>query len=178
MCIIIVRNVKCCLCKCFVFCDNVIHLVVHVCQNDQYTVGGTELFDTLADLVEHFKKKGIEEVSGAWVHLRQVSAITHDPQRRQQTWKYSRHNLRLTGWSQPRTPLVFPKCYVPLPHDCMSSKLLPFLSLSFFLFVCLSINGSLSPILSFPFSLCLYSSYICLCLPFYIYKYISFSLNG
>ncbi|XP_031431482.1 tyrosine-protein phosphatase non-receptor type 6 [Clupea harengus] len=42
-----------------------------MCQNDQYTVGGTELFDTLADLVEHFKKKGIEEVSGAWVHLRQ-----------------------------------------------------------------------------------------------------------
>ncbi|KAL2084910.1 hypothetical protein ACEWY4_020428 [Coilia grayii] len=42
-----------------------------MCQNDTYTIGGAETFDTLTDLVEHFKKKGIEEVSGAWVHLRQ-----------------------------------------------------------------------------------------------------------
>ncbi|XP_041963127.1 tyrosine-protein phosphatase non-receptor type 6 [Alosa sapidissima] len=42
-----------------------------MCQNDRYTIGGTDMFDSLTDLVEHFKKKGIEEVSGAWVHLRQ-----------------------------------------------------------------------------------------------------------
>lgn len=44
-------------------------------QNDQYTVGGLELFDTLTDLVEHYKRKGIEEISGNWVHLRQVWLI-------------------------------------------------------------------------------------------------------
>ncbi|CAB1334491.1 unnamed protein product [Coregonus sp. 'balchen'] len=30
-----------------------------------------EMFDTLADLVEHYKRKGIEEMSGTWVHLKQ-----------------------------------------------------------------------------------------------------------
>ncbi|XP_041708553.1 tyrosine-protein phosphatase non-receptor type 6 isoform X1 [Coregonus clupeaformis] len=42
-----------------------------MCQNDRYTVGGKEMFDTLADLVEHYKRKGIEEMSGTWVHLKQ-----------------------------------------------------------------------------------------------------------
>ncbi|KAJ8354955.1 hypothetical protein SKAU_G00225220 [Synaphobranchus kaupii] len=42
-----------------------------ICQNDRYTVGGSETFATLTDLVEHFKQKGIEEVSGMWVYLRQ-----------------------------------------------------------------------------------------------------------
>ena len=30
------------------------------------------MFDTLADLMEHYKRKGIEEMSGTWVHLKQV----------------------------------------------------------------------------------------------------------
>ncbi|XP_043972813.1 tyrosine-protein phosphatase non-receptor type 6 isoform X2 [Gambusia affinis] len=42
-----------------------------MCQNDRYTVGGSELFDTLTDLVDFYKRKGIEEISGNWVHLRQ-----------------------------------------------------------------------------------------------------------
>uniref|UniRef100_A0A3P8WUL9 protein-tyrosine-phosphatase n=1 Tax=Cynoglossus semilaevis TaxID=244447 RepID=A0A3P8WUL9_CYNSE len=41
------------------------------CQNGRYTVGGSEMFDTLTDLVEFYKRKGIEEVSGTWVHLKQ-----------------------------------------------------------------------------------------------------------
>ncbi|NWV00092.1 PTN6 phosphatase, partial [Upupa epops] len=48
--------------------------VTHIkimCENGHYTVGGAETFDSLADLVEHFKKTGIEEVSGAFVYLRQ-----------------------------------------------------------------------------------------------------------
>ncbi|XP_075759720.1 tyrosine-protein phosphatase non-receptor type 6 isoform X2 [Pelodiscus sinensis] len=48
--------------------------VTHVkimCENGRYTVGGAERFDSLADLVEHFKKTGIEEVSGSYVYLRQ-----------------------------------------------------------------------------------------------------------
>lgn len=47
---------------------------VHV-QNDQYTVGGSERFDTLTDLVEHYKRKGIEEVSGNWVYFKQVNRV-------------------------------------------------------------------------------------------------------
>uniref|UniRef100_A0A3P9J7Y9 protein-tyrosine-phosphatase n=1 Tax=Oryzias latipes TaxID=8090 RepID=A0A3P9J7Y9_ORYLA len=42
-----------------------------MCQNDRYTVGSSETFDTLTDLVEYYKRKGIEEVSGNWVYLKQ-----------------------------------------------------------------------------------------------------------
>uniref|UniRef100_A0A8C7YET2 protein-tyrosine-phosphatase n=1 Tax=Oryzias sinensis TaxID=183150 RepID=A0A8C7YET2_9TELE len=44
-----------------------------MCQvsNDRYTVGGSETFDTLTDLVEYYRRKGIEEVSGNWVYLKQ-----------------------------------------------------------------------------------------------------------
>nr|XP_040021686.1 tyrosine-protein phosphatase non-receptor type 6 isoform X1 [Gasterosteus aculeatus aculeatus] len=42
-----------------------------MCQNDRYTVGGSEMFDTLTDLVDYYKRKGIEEISGNWVHLKQ-----------------------------------------------------------------------------------------------------------
>uniref|UniRef100_A0AAY4A4G2 protein-tyrosine-phosphatase n=1 Tax=Denticeps clupeoides TaxID=299321 RepID=A0AAY4A4G2_9TELE len=48
--------------------------VAHIkimCQNDRYTIGGSEKFDTLTDLVENFKRKGIEEITGNWVHLKQ-----------------------------------------------------------------------------------------------------------
>ncbi|NXE81644.1 PTN6 phosphatase, partial [Cochlearius cochlearius] len=48
--------------------------VTHIkimCENGRYTVGGAETFDSLADLVEHFKKTGIEEVSGSFVYLKQ-----------------------------------------------------------------------------------------------------------
>lgn len=49
-------------------------LCVSVCvQNDRYTVGGSEMFDTLTDLVDHYKRKGIEEISGNWVYLKQVN---------------------------------------------------------------------------------------------------------
>lgn len=34
------------------------------------------MFDSLADLVEHFKKTGIEEVSGSFVYLKQVNPIS------------------------------------------------------------------------------------------------------
>uniref|UniRef100_A0A8C9YVP8 protein-tyrosine-phosphatase n=1 Tax=Sander lucioperca TaxID=283035 RepID=A0A8C9YVP8_SANLU len=42
-----------------------------MCQNDRYTVGGSEMFDTLTDLVDFYKRKGIEEISGNWVYLKQ-----------------------------------------------------------------------------------------------------------
>uniref|UniRef100_A0A8C3DV90 Tyrosine-protein phosphatase non-receptor type n=1 Tax=Corvus moneduloides TaxID=1196302 RepID=A0A8C3DV90_CORMO len=48
--------------------------VTHIkimCENGRYTVGGAEMFDSLADLVEHFKKIGIEEMSGSFVYLKQ-----------------------------------------------------------------------------------------------------------
>lgn len=31
------------------------------------------MFDTLTDLVEFYKRKGIEEISGNWVYFRQVN---------------------------------------------------------------------------------------------------------
>uniref|UniRef100_A0A3Q4BLB3 protein-tyrosine-phosphatase n=1 Tax=Mola mola TaxID=94237 RepID=A0A3Q4BLB3_MOLML len=42
-----------------------------MCQNDRYTVGGSEMFDSLTDLVEHYKRIGIEEMSGNWVFFKQ-----------------------------------------------------------------------------------------------------------
>ncbi|XP_052434710.1 tyrosine-protein phosphatase non-receptor type 6 isoform X1 [Carassius gibelio] len=42
-----------------------------MCNNDRYTVGGKEVFDSLADLLEHFKRSGIEELSGTMVYLKQ-----------------------------------------------------------------------------------------------------------
>lgn len=34
------------------------------------------MFDSLTDLVEHFKKIGIEEMSGSFVYLKQVSLVS------------------------------------------------------------------------------------------------------
>ncbi|XP_061492761.1 tyrosine-protein phosphatase non-receptor type 6 [Rhineura floridana] len=48
--------------------------VTHVkimCEKGQYTIGGTERFGSLTDLVEHFKKIGIEEACGSFLYLRQ-----------------------------------------------------------------------------------------------------------
>uniref|UniRef100_I3K594 protein-tyrosine-phosphatase n=1 Tax=Oreochromis niloticus TaxID=8128 RepID=I3K594_ORENI len=42
-----------------------------MCQSDRYTIGGSDMFDTLTDLVEHYKRKGIEEITGNWVFLKQ-----------------------------------------------------------------------------------------------------------
>lgn len=39
-------------------------------------MGGSEMFDTLADLVEFYKRKGVEEISGNWVYLKQVWELT------------------------------------------------------------------------------------------------------
>lgn len=50
--------------------------VFFVCsQNDRYTVGGQDMFDTLTDLVEYYKRKGIEEISGNWVYFKQVNSF-------------------------------------------------------------------------------------------------------
>ena len=42
-------------------------------QNGKFDVGGGEQFDTLSDLVEHYKKNPMVETSGTVVHLRHVS---------------------------------------------------------------------------------------------------------
>uniref|UniRef100_A0A674MCD8 Tyrosine-protein phosphatase non-receptor type n=1 Tax=Takifugu rubripes TaxID=31033 RepID=A0A674MCD8_TAKRU len=47
-----------------------IKIMCQVC-NDRYTVGGEDMFDTLTDLVEYYKRTGIEEISGNWVYFRQ-----------------------------------------------------------------------------------------------------------
>ncbi|XP_048009065.1 tyrosine-protein phosphatase non-receptor type 6 isoform X2 [Megalobrama amblycephala] len=47
------------------------HIKIMCNKNDRYTVGGKEIFDSLTDLVEHFKRTGIEELSGTMVYLKQ-----------------------------------------------------------------------------------------------------------
>lgn len=34
------------------------------------------MFDTLTDLVEYYKRKGIEEISGNWVYFKQVNRFS------------------------------------------------------------------------------------------------------
>ncbi|XP_078507629.1 tyrosine-protein phosphatase non-receptor type 6-like isoform X2 [Lissotriton helveticus] len=48
--------------------------VTHIkilCKNGKYTLGGREKFDSLADLIEHYKKTHILEVSGSLVYIKQ-----------------------------------------------------------------------------------------------------------
>ncbi|XP_035239343.1 tyrosine-protein phosphatase non-receptor type 11b isoform X1 [Anguilla anguilla] len=48
----------------------VTHVMIR-CQDGKYDVGGGERFDSLADLVEHYKKNPMVEKSGIVVHLKQ-----------------------------------------------------------------------------------------------------------
>lgn len=58
---------------------------VDVCpqQDGKYDVGGGERFETLAELVDHYKKNPMVEKSGIVVHLKQVqerkSTFSHGP---------------------------------------------------------------------------------------------------
>lgn len=45
----------------------------------KYDVGGGEQFDTLGDLVEHYRKSPMVERSGAMVHLGQVCPPAREP---------------------------------------------------------------------------------------------------
>lgn len=49
--------------------DRVTHVMIRR-HEDKYDVGGGEKFDTLAELVEHYKKNPMVETSGSVVHLR------------------------------------------------------------------------------------------------------------
>lgn len=48
-------------------------------QDGKYDVGGGERFDTLADLVDHYKKNPMVEKSGIVVHLKQVGKAHVNP---------------------------------------------------------------------------------------------------
>lgn len=52
-------------------------LLVLLVQDVKYDVGGGERFDTLTDLVEHYKKNPMVEKSGIVVHLKQVHFLFH-----------------------------------------------------------------------------------------------------
>ncbi|XP_058849229.1 tyrosine-protein phosphatase non-receptor type 11-like isoform X3 [Acipenser ruthenus] len=49
----------------------VTHVMIRYQQDGKYDVGGGERFDTLTDLVEHYKKNPMVEKSGIVVHLKQ-----------------------------------------------------------------------------------------------------------
>ncbi|XP_053256788.1 tyrosine-protein phosphatase non-receptor type 11-like isoform X3 [Podarcis raffonei] len=49
----------------------VTHIMIRYQLDGKYDVGGGERFDTLTDLVEHYKKNPMVEKSGAVVHLKQ-----------------------------------------------------------------------------------------------------------
>ncbi|KAL8198393.1 UNVERIFIED_CONTAM: protein tyrosine phosphatase, non-receptor type 11 [Gekko kuhli] len=49
----------------------VTHIMIRYQPDGKYDVGGGEHFDTLTDLVEHYKKNPMVEKSGAVVHLKQ-----------------------------------------------------------------------------------------------------------
>jgi len=55
--------------------DKVTHVMIR-CQNNKYDVGGGERFETLTDLVDHYKKNPMVETSGTVVHLKQPCMST------------------------------------------------------------------------------------------------------
>ncbi|KAM9752042.1 tyrosine-protein phosphatase non-receptor type 11b isoform 2-T2 [Menidia menidia] len=50
----------------------VTHVRIRYQEDGKYDVGGGERFDTLADLIDHYKKNPMVETSGIVVHLKQV----------------------------------------------------------------------------------------------------------
>ncbi|XP_044007732.1 tyrosine-protein phosphatase corkscrew isoform X2 [Aphidius gifuensis] len=50
--------------------DRVTHVMIRS-QDNKYDVGGGEKFDSLSDLIEHYKRNPMVETSGSVVHLRQ-----------------------------------------------------------------------------------------------------------
>ena len=52
----------------------VIHVMIR-CQELKYDVGGGERFDSLTDLVEHYKKNPMVETLGTVLQLKQVSGL-------------------------------------------------------------------------------------------------------
>nr|DBA14906.1 TPA: hypothetical protein GDO54_004183 [Pyxicephalus adspersus] len=57
------------------------HRVTHIkiiCEGERYTLGDVK-FDTLTDLIEMYKKKHIEEVSGARVYLKKTKCVPYWP---------------------------------------------------------------------------------------------------
>ncbi|XP_014437880.1 LOW QUALITY PROTEIN: tyrosine-protein phosphatase non-receptor type 11-like [Tupaia chinensis] len=52
------------------------HIMIRFQPDGKYDVGGGERFDTLRDLVEHYKKNPMVEKSGAVVHLKQPLKAT------------------------------------------------------------------------------------------------------
>ncbi|XP_050303193.1 tyrosine-protein phosphatase corkscrew isoform X2 [Anthonomus grandis grandis] len=51
--------------------DKVTHVMIRCTTDNKYDVGGGEKFNTLADLIEHYKKNPMVETSGTVVHLKQ-----------------------------------------------------------------------------------------------------------
>ncbi|XP_025835937.1 tyrosine-protein phosphatase non-receptor type 11 [Agrilus planipennis] len=51
--------------------DRVTHVMIRCTPDNKYDVGGGEKFDSLADLIEHYKKNPMVETSGTVVHLKQ-----------------------------------------------------------------------------------------------------------
>lgn len=51
--------------------DKVTHIKIHN-KGNKYDVGGGNSFDSLRELIEHYKKCPLVEVTGNVVHLKQV----------------------------------------------------------------------------------------------------------
>ncbi|XP_017773846.1 PREDICTED: tyrosine-protein phosphatase corkscrew isoform X2 [Nicrophorus vespilloides] len=51
--------------------DKVTHVMIRCTQDNRYDVGGGEKFDSLAELIEHYKRNPMVETTGTVVHLKQ-----------------------------------------------------------------------------------------------------------
>ncbi|CAG9856107.1 unnamed protein product [Phyllotreta striolata] len=51
--------------------DKVTHVMIRCTPDNKYDVGGGEQFNSLADLIEHYKRNPMVETSGTVVHLKQ-----------------------------------------------------------------------------------------------------------
>ncbi|XP_022903553.1 tyrosine-protein phosphatase non-receptor type 11-like isoform X3 [Onthophagus taurus] len=51
--------------------DKVTHVIIRCTADQRYDVGGGQKFDSLSDLIEHYRKNPMVETSGTVVHLKQ-----------------------------------------------------------------------------------------------------------
>lgn len=85
--------------------DKVTHVMIR-CTEGKYDVGGGERFDSLSDLIEHYKKNPMVETSGTVVHLKQpfnatrISASTIESRVKILSRENSQTNRKTGFWEE------------------------------------------------------------------------------
>ncbi|CAK8690501.1 unnamed protein product [Clavelina lepadiformis] len=56
--------------------DKIIHIMIRRSENDRYDIGGGQKFDSLSELIDHYKHNAMVESTGSVVYLKQPYNVT------------------------------------------------------------------------------------------------------